>query len=86
MKKEYVKPALYVESFALSANIARGCTDKNWPTNHQNANTCAAIIAGQRLFLLEPTCEYLPDTEGDFESTCGACYQTITDSSRLFNS
>lgn len=86
MKKEYVKPALYVESFALSANIARGCTDTNWSTNHQDANTCAAIIGGQRLFLSTPTCDYPPETEGDFKDTWGACYQTITDSNRLFNS
>ena len=86
MKKEYVKPALYVESFALSANIARGCAVTNWSTNHQDANTCAAIIVGQRLFLSTPTCEYPPETEEEFESMRGVCYQTITDSNRLFNS
>lgn len=79
MKKTYVKPEVYFESFELSANIAAGCVFK---TNHDQ-NTCAYKTAtGRTIFLEKAICE-VPTQDGSYNSMC---YHHPTDDARLFSS
>lgn len=80
MKKAYVKPEIYFESFELSANIATGCTI---PTNHAE-NVCKYTIdtPGVGSAFVEVTlCEYTP-ADGDYS----VCYHVPTDGTKLFTS
>lgn len=79
MKKTYVKPEVYFESFELSANIATGCGRALGHT----VDTCKDKLGGfasLNVFLDKPTCETLPDD-------AGLCYHVSTDDSvRIFTS
>ncbi len=74
MKKAYVKPQVLFENFELSANIAAGCGS---PINHGMDN--CQPLAGIVLFVEKPTCEFVPE---DY----GLCYQTSTDTTKIFTS
>lgn len=75
MKKAYVKPQVLFENFELSANIAAGC---GFPLRHEM--TGCQPIPGTVLFLDKTSgCEYLPEENG-------LCYQTSTDTTRIFTS
>ncbi len=81
MKKTYVKPELYFESFELSSNIAAGCS----PTaivNHAE-NTCPYVVENVFAVFQNETsgCKYTPDQVGN-----KVCYGVPTDDKRLFSS
>lgn len=56
MKERYVKPAIYMESFALTQTIARNCGDTHDPAStvgestHYSPNACTWDIFGYTLF------------------------------------
>ena len=55
MKKTYMKPALYVESFGLTQSIASNCTAQNnglGQANHAMSQVCGWEFMGQNYFPL----------------------------------
>lgn len=53
MKKTYMKPDIYVESFSLTQSIAYGCTAQNLGLGKPgpvDANSCGWVIEGQTYF------------------------------------
>lgn len=82
MKKTYVKPEVYFESFELSTSIATGCEYKS---NHTK-DTCGWYVEGVgNVFLSNlTTCDYPePDSE---TNKFGICYHVPVDTSNLFTS
>ena len=70
MKKTYMKPDIYVESFSLTQSIAKGCTaevhDLGKPSQG-NPEVCGWDFDGQTYF----TYGVLPDcTAGEIELVC----------------
>ena len=55
MKESYVKPSIYMESFALSQTIARSCSFAHTGTlgesNHYNESTCTWKVGDEIYFL-----------------------------------
>lgn len=78
MKKTYVKPQAFFESFELSANIAAGCVVK---TGHAKYDCKYEIIGVGTLFGVD--CEYNYGA-GDYDETF--CYNIPSDTQRLFTS
>ena len=78
MKKTYVKPEVYFESFELSANIAAGCVFKTYHTEYE----CTYSVAGKKLFLSPNICTTSPQ---DYDGT-SMCYNNPTDDTKLFSS
>ena len=68
MKEKYIKPALFVESFALSQTIARNCGDTHSNTevgsNHYNEDTCEWDVGDCTLFYGERCDEDMTVKEG----------------------
>lgn len=81
MKKTYVKPEVYFESFELSTSIATGCEYK---TDHA-MNQCVYDIAGGRnVFVDENTnCKDVKVPGGSYGSVC---YHVPAETSNLFTS
>ena len=78
MKKAYVKPEVYFESFELSSSIAVQCAK---PINYA-AGTCKEGLGGYAdLIFLDTTttCQATPDKYG-------YCYDVPNDTNRIFNS
>ena len=78
MKKTYVKPEVYFESFELSANIATGCEIN---INH-TVGACWQGVEGFKdfnIFVESPSCATTPD-ENDL------CYHSPTDVNNIFTS
>lgn len=78
MKKIYVKPEVYFESFELSANIATGCEIN---INH-TVGACWQGVEGFKGFniFVEPnSCKTTPDDNG-------LCYHSPTDANNIFTS
>ncbi len=71
MKKTYMKPALYVESFGLTQSIASNCTAQNnglGQANHSMSQVCGWEFMGQNYFSVGVTtkgCE-----AGEIEIIC----------------
>ena len=70
MKKTYMKPDIYVESFSLTQSIAYGCTaQKNGfgTPSSSDPNTCGWDVNGITYFAygVNPGC-----TAGEFEYVC----------------
>lgn len=82
MKKAYVKPEIYFESFELSANIATGCS---MITKNLGEGTCGLEVSpGIFAFLTGITgCQY---TEQDKDNPYGVCYHNPVDATKLFTS
>lgn len=83
MKREYVKPTIYFESFVLSTNIASDCAKKTGiPTN----GTCGLDMGGYVIFVESNTgcdIDVVLNGDGSYE---GICYDVPTASTNLFNS
>lgn len=82
MKKAYVKPEVYFESFELSASIATTCPKE---THLPTAGICGVYVPGAGVaFVTGITgCEYTDNvSDGDF----GVCYHNPNSTQSLFNS
>ncbi len=81
MKKTYVKPVLYFDSFELSSSIAAGCEQL---ITNSTQGTCALIMAGGRNVFLDGvdacTTKQADGVDGF------ACYHVPVDKNNLFNS
>lgn len=76
MKKPYVRPEVYFESFELSANIATGCA---LPINHQ-VNGCNQGLGDfDGIVFLENACTLTVGKDG-------ICYHVPFDQTKLFTS
>lgn len=76
MKKAYVKPEVYFESFELSANIATLCGKPI----HYAKGMCKDGLGDFAEFLFDGgSCKLDPDQ-------AGLCYHNPSDVERLFNS
>ena len=79
MKKTYVKPEVYFESFELSANIATGC--KFITKTHAEVSNCYFDDGVDRIFMTKTGgCETLVPDGGTI------CYHVSADEKRLFTS
>lgn len=78
MKKTYVKPQAFFESFELSANIAAGCAVKPGFAKYD----CKYEILGVGS-LFSDNCDYKYG-KGDYDATF--CYNVPSDTQRLFTS
>ena len=81
MKKTYVKPEVYFESFELSTSIATGCEYK---TNHAK-NECVYEIAGGRNVFVDAKTHCL-DITAPGEEYGAVCYHVPIEASNLFTS
>lgn len=82
MKKTYVKPEVYFESFELSTNIATGCEYKTGFA----INECTYKLPGGlgNVFVNENTQCY--DIKAPDQSYGSVCYQVPAEASNLFTS
>lgn len=74
MKETYVKPAIFIERFSLTQNIASGCGDytsagMGVPTTGDNTN-CAWDMGGLTLFVSSPICNRPVGKDEIIESIC----------------
>lgn len=82
MKKTYVKPEVYFESFELSANIAAGCgAGYKGKVNSQNIHTCGYIYNGQDVF--SPNVCFYETQDG---TEYGLCYDLPMPDNQIFAS
>ena len=81
MKKTYVRPEVYFESFELSASIAAGCgTGFNHDnTNFSNPDSCQYFFGTEKVFLNIGPCT-LTNNKDKF------CYNVPTDNQAIFSS
>lgn len=79
MKKKYVKPELYFESFELSASIAAGCKHI---TGHQ-MDMCAYEVGGRSVFVDNVSSCTTKTPDGSWESLC---YHNPEEANKLFAS
>ena len=75
MKETYVKPTIYVESFALAQSIARGCGDVHSGTvgqsTHKDEYSCAWDLNGMLLFLeSNSACDFPMDEGVEIDGIC----------------
>lgn len=88
MKKTYVKPALVIESFMLSQNIALSCgvpgdgTSVGKP-NHSDRFVCGWDVDGIIAWLDSKVCNYLIDENTEFD---GVCYNNPSSGTTIFAS
>lgn len=86
MKKEYVKPLVFLESFSLSTNIAGNCESI---VGNPSKGSCAVVGTGG-INMFDGgvgACDYKPEDMGEPEDTWdGFCYHVPTEYSNLFNS
>lgn len=78
MKKTYVKPEVYFESFQLSANIAANCT----LISHHSDSSCPILDPdlGKTTYT-DMLCDYSPPDEND-----GVCYHPPAPTMGVFTS
>ncbi len=84
MKKTYVRPEVYFESFELSTSIATGCSagyDHN-NTNFGTPDQCALFFGTDRIFNSPPICD---PSEGKFDPS-DFCYHVPTANDSVFSS
>ncbi len=82
MKKAYVKPQLYFDSFELSTSIATGCSAgyDHDNTNFGSPNNCNYFYGTDKVFLNLISC----DIEDPGESMY--CYHVPTPNDKVFSS
>lgn len=81
MKKTYVKPEVYFESFELSTNIAKDCEQR--VTTHTQG-MCGIDYAGQWIFTDKITgCKDIKIEDNGNEYLC---YHVPVEANNLFNS
>lgn len=85
MKKEYKKPVVILESFALATSVAAGCEVQ---TNTSSYNQCGVEFSGINVFMTNMTgCEgFEVEEEGGDGEFNGLCYHVPIGSQNLFNS
>ena len=74
MKERYVKPAIYIESFALSQSIAKYCEGAQHSTlgryTHDDENTCTWDTGAGTLFYDSAYCNFDMHIYDDGEYYC----------------
>lgn len=80
MKKQYVKPAMFSETFDICDSIAAGCGIAVGSTEHDCSYSVPGI-PGANLFIVGGTCITTPPGDGD-----GVCYHIPTAETKLFDS
>ena len=87
MKKAYVKPEIFFESFMLSSSIAGDCETE---TNLQSRGGCGYMTRDGIVFVdMTMNCNVgVPynDTESDYIYNNSLCYHIPIDTKNLFNS
>ena len=84
MKKTYMKPEIYFESFTLSTNIAANC---DHPFDLQAQFVCAIPDSnGQGMGIFDPNRGGGCVIPGSDEMYNGFCYHVPTENNMLFNS
>ena len=83
MKKEYTKPKIMFEDFALSTNIAGSC---EVIVQTANAGACGLLFGGDMIFLANVTGCADKVTPGGDGSWNGMCYHVPNPNFNLFNS
>ncbi len=95
MKKDYVKPALYFESFALTQTIARACgtytTDTLGKSTHHDERTCVwqqDDDPTNNIFIrsINTNCKVGPKNEGSTFIYETFCYNNPEPTTALFSS
>ncbi len=81
MKKTYVKPEVYFESFELSANIATGCSTITKTLNEEQL--CGFFDGVDIIFLNGMSACTYPTTDGSYNSMC---YHHPAADTKLFSS
>lgn len=82
MKKTYVKPEVYFESFELSANIAAGCgAGYKGKVNSHDIHSCGYVYNGEAIFS-PGVCFY--ETQDGKEY--GLCYDIPNADNKIFAS
>lgn len=82
MKKTYVRPEVYFESFELSASIAAGCSVK---INHAEG-VCSSIPGIGSIFTDYKTCMWTAGDNESGNSESNYCYHVPLDTNRVFTS
>ena len=83
MKKTYVKPEVYFESFELSANIAAGCgAGYKGKVNSLNIHSCGYSYNSEVIFITKDVCSYQTDNGSEY----GLCYDIPTTDNKIFAS
>ncbi len=82
MKKAYVKPQLYFDSFELNTSIATGCSAgyNHENTTFSNANSCVLKFGTDTVFLNVAICSLTEFDENQF------CYHVPTSNDKVFSS
>lgn len=87
MKKAYVKPEIFFESFMLSSSIAGDCETE---TNLQSRGGCGYMTRDGIVFVDKTTgCDVgvpYDDKVGDYMYSDSLCYHIPIDTKNLFNS
>lgn len=65
MKKHYLKPFLFAERFRMTEHMHASCqSSADYAALHQNAQTCAARVGNDKIFLTSVTACLEPDKDG----------------------
>lgn len=80
MKKTYVKPEVYFESFELSTSIAMGCGMRI----NQAEGTCSTIPGIGTVFTVSDSCDWTASTDPNDQARF--CYHQPLDANRIFTS
>lgn len=73
MKKTYMKPSLYVESFSLTQSIAKGCTAEKHglgEPSHGNPEDCGWDFSGATFFTISVNDDCRDGGMGELELVC----------------
>ena len=81
MKKIYVKPEVYFESFELGANIATGCSVA---INHAEGSAQCSMIPGIGTIFTNNSCEWIASDDENVGAKF--CYHVPMEAKRLFPS
>ncbi len=83
MKKPYVKPEVYFESFELSANIAAGCgAGYKEKVNTLDIHSCGYKYNGGVVFTSTSVCSYKSQDGTEY----GLCYDIPMADNKIFAS
>lgn len=83
MKRAYVKPQILFENFALSTNIASGCTAIS---DMHSSGTCGYDFSGLMVFLYGVSGCGDVEIDANIGEFNGICYHVPIETSSLFNS
>ncbi len=89
MKKQYSKPGIIIEDFAIAQSIAAGCgaahTSPWGSPTHANKNQCGWSDGIDIIWAVEPICteDGLTDIDGEVG---GICYNNPEGGMSIFNS